>query len=115
MTKTLFLDLDETLVKVVPLEALPDEILKKGDFSISLVRGEKKERYVVFKRPGLDLFLGFVAQLFEVVLFTAAERVYADAIVDAIDAHSQIFAQRLYRDSCSLTRSGSIKKTLKRI
>ena len=78
-------------------------------------RGEAADRFVVFKRPGLDHFLKFVDQHFEVVLFTAAEKGYADAIADAIDAKKKIFAHRLYRDSCVETRTGSYRKTLKGI
>ena len=112
--KTLFLDLDETLVKVLPVEGHPEETLEKGDFSFSVQRAtETKERFVVYKRNGLDSFLELVAKHFEVVLFTAAEKKYADAIIDAIDTHSRIFAHRLYRDSCIATTSGSYRKTLK--
>ena len=49
------------------------------------------------------------------MLFTAAKKEYADAIVDSIDVDSRIFTHRLYRDSCEKTKTGTFRKTLNSI
>jgi Dullard-like phosphatase family protein len=55
---------------------------------------------MVYFRPYLRTFLEAVCKVFEVVLFTAACKEYADQIVNAIDPDNRFFEFRLYRDSC---------------
>lgn len=43
------------------------------------------EQVYVRKRPHLDLFLAAVAELFEVVVFTASQQVYAERLLNMID------------------------------
>lgn len=45
-------------------------------------------------------FLEKTSKSFELVLFTAARKEYADAIVDRIDPLKRYFHARLYRNSC---------------
>jgi len=51
-------------------------------------------------RPHLATFLERVSELFEVVVFTAAPKCYAEPILDRLDPHRTLFAHRLYEDSC---------------
>ena len=51
-------------------------------------------------RPGCERFLETVANLYEVVLFTASTKYYADIVVNEIDKKRSI-KYRLYRESCS--------------
>ena len=37
------------------------------------------------KRPHLDMFLKVVSELFEVVVFTASQQVYAERLLNMID------------------------------
>lgn len=100
--KTLVLDLDETLVhssfQPVALAAfvIPVEIE-------SLVY----EIYVA-KRPGVDEFLNFCTELYEVVIFTASVGKYAGPLLDKIDPERRC-PWRLYRDSCLLWQGNYIK------
>lgn len=55
---------------------------------------------MVYFRPFLRTFLEAVSSTFEVVLFTAACREYADQILNAVDPENRLFHHRLYRDSC---------------
>ena len=62
--KTLFLDLDDTLVKVVRQTGKEEDLhvlTPGGDFSFELKQNCLTERYTVFKRNGLDDFLKFAA------------------------------------------------------
>ncbi len=54
----------------------------------------------VFFRPYLRSFLEAVSGIFEVVVFTAASREYADQILDSIDPQNRLIRYRLYRESC---------------
>jgi len=55
---------------------------------------------MVYTRPYLRTFLTAVSKIFEVVLFTAACKEYADQILDMIDPDNHLFHHRLYRTSC---------------
>ncbi|CAN4082178.1 unnamed protein product [Withania somnifera] len=92
--KTIFLDLDETLV-----HSNPNPPPEKYDFIVRpVIEGHKVEFYVL-KRPFLDEFLEFLSEKFEVVVFTAGLKEYASLVLDRIDRKGLI-SHRLYRDSC---------------
>eukprot|EP01053_Blabericola_migrator_P004513 Blabericola_migrator_1__4512@NODE_2404_length_2816_cov_136_219716_g1507_i0_p2_GENE_NODE_2404_length_2816_cov_136_219716_g1507_i0NODE_2404_length_2816_cov_136_219716_g1507_i0_p2_ORF_typecomplete_len348_score22_07NIF/PF03031_18/1_1e49_NODE_2404_length_2816_cov_136_219716_g1507_i012292272 len=100
--KTLVLDLDETLVhssfQPVALAAfvIPVEI-----------ESLTYEIYVA-KRPGVDEFLSFCTELYEVVIFTASVGKYAGPLLDKIDPEKRC-PWRLYRDACLLWQGNYIK------
>lgn len=77
---TLVLDLDETLVHYY-------EVKGEGNFRI---------------RPGCEKFLKEMAEIYEVVIFTAAMQDYADWVLDSIDRPGYI-SYRLYRQHASPT------------
>ncbi|KAI5659811.1 hypothetical protein M9H77_28604 [Catharanthus roseus] len=92
--KTIFLDLDETLVHSKP-NPPPD----KYDFIVRPVIDGEKIDFFVLKRPFLDEFLEFLNKEFEIVIFTAGIEEYASLVLDRIDKKGLI-SHRLYRDSC---------------
>lgn len=59
-------------------------------------------------RPGCDKFLREMAQLYEVVIFTAAMQDYADWVLNTIDKPKHI-SYRLYRQHASPTGMVFIK------
>ena len=46
------------------------------------------------------MFLEKVAQLFEVVIFTASQRIYAEQLIDKLDPDGKYISRRIYRESC---------------
>ncbi|XP_054776240.1 uncharacterized protein LOC129284792 [Prosopis cineraria] len=92
--KTVFLDLDETLV-----HSRVDPPPERFDFVVRpRIDGESTNFYVL-KRPGVDDLLESLAAKYEVVVFTAALEVYASMVLDRVDSERRI-SHRLYRDSC---------------
>jgi Dullard-like phosphatase family protein len=88
--KTLVLDLDETLIHS---STFPPHS-KIEAFRVSDID------FYVFKRPGLDDFLNYARENFEVFVFTHGEERYAKPILDKLmpwvdEEH------RLYREACN--------------
>lgn len=101
--KTLVLDMDETLIHA---EILPESAkeIKDADFTITLKNVNSDGKEEVFKvyvkiRPFYDECMESLANLYEIVVFTAAEQEYADAILDILDTEKYI-SKRLYRQHC---------------
>ncbi|KAH7568718.1 hypothetical protein ACOSP7_011746 [Xanthoceras sorbifolium] len=92
--RTIFLDLDETLI-----HSKPDPPPKRFDFIVRpRIDGEMMNFYVL-KRPGVDAFLESISEKYEVVVFTAGLKEYASLVLDRLDKKGLI-SHRLYRDSC---------------
>lgn len=92
--KTVFLDLDETLV-----HSNPNPPPEKYDFIVRPVIDGRRVEFYVLKRPFMDEFLEFLSEKFEVVVFTAGLKEYASLVLERIDRKGLI-SHRLYRDSC---------------
>jgi len=90
----LALDLDETLVhcSVQPIERA--ELTFTVNFN-----GCDYEVYVR-TRPHLHTFLEQVSDWFEIVVFTASQKVYADKLLDILDPDKKFVQHRVFRDSC---------------
>ncbi|WOK91529.1 CTD small phosphatase-like protein 2 isoform X2 [Canna indica] len=91
---TLVLDLDETLVHST-LEHCDD-----ADFTFSVFFNMKEHTVYVRRRPFLQMFLERVAQMFEIVIFTASLSIYAAQLLDILDPDQKIISRRIYRESC---------------
>ena len=91
--KTLVLDLDETLVHS-SFKPIPDP-----SFVLEIELEGVRHKVFVRKRPGVDYFLKYVAQHFEVIIFTASLAKYADPLLDILDPE-RVIAARLFRESC---------------
>ncbi|GLJ15135.1 hypothetical protein SUGI_0247580 [Cryptomeria japonica] len=68
-----------------------------------MIRGGCFKSWYVQKRPHVDRLLTELAKNYKIIVFTAATKDYADAILDKLDVNNVIDV-RLYRDSC--TRMG---------
>lgn len=93
----LVLDLDETLVH----SSFDRSKYAPGDLILPIsYLGGHFEAYVKL-RPHLLTFLSRMAEIFEVVIFTASVPEYADPLLDRIDPRHVLCHHRLYRSHCT--------------
>lgn len=103
--KTLVLDLDETLIHSMGRE-VPG--IATHLVEVDHVDGISRV-YFVAKRPHCDTFLTQVSQWFNVIVFTASVKSYADPMIDWVDAGLGVVQKRLYRSHCVQSHMGYIK------
>jgi CTD small phosphatase-like protein 2 len=91
---TLVLDLDETLVhcSTSPLEHY--------DLRFPIDFNDQHFDVSGRLRPFWNTFLQETAKKFEVVVFTASQRVYADKLLDMLDPEGEFIKHRLFREHC---------------
>ncbi len=93
---------------VVYVEPPVDDVLSTLSSSCCSFNGQIYQIYVR-KRPYLDYFLETVSKTFEVVVFTASQKVYADVLLDKIDPTRKLVQHRLFRESCLLVQGNYLK------
>lgn len=114
---TVVLDVDETLIhsrmsneKKCAQDCYNFQLQEAKEvldhFEIVLSDGE---HVTVYKRPGLDEFLEYVAEKYEVMAYTAGLKQYAEPLLNWLDPERKIFRHRLYRESCLMTGSFYVK------
>nr|XP_043620959.1 carboxy-terminal domain RNA polymerase II polypeptide A small phosphatase 2-like isoform X2 [Erigeron canadensis] len=104
-TVTLVLDLDETLVHS-SLEHSDD-----ADFTFPVLIDSIEHTVYVKQRPYLKEFLERVSKMFQIVVFTASQSIYAKQLLDILDPDGKIISHRAYRESCTFS-DGSYTKDL---
>ncbi|KAJ3426555.1 nli interacting factor-like phosphatase family protein [Anaeramoeba flamelloides] len=106
---TLVLDLDKTLIY--------SAITKFDGYDFAYKFGPTEQRQLlvyVQKRPFVDDFLKRCSEMFEIVVFTASLKRYAEPIIDQLDPEKKYIQHRLYRGMC-LDLFGNYIKDLSRI
>jgi len=107
--KTLIFDLDETLIHCVDdISADPPDVV----LPVTFPNGEVVDAGVNI-RPGAVECLREVNKSFQVVVFTASHKFYADVVLDHLDPTGELIQYRLYRDSCYQTADGVYVKDLR--
>ena len=111
--KLLILDIDETLVHSDLDFSLKDKI-KKYDTILHFDSEEEKNIPLpLLIRPGTKNFLDYAVEEFNLIVFTASDKQYADAIIDYLEKDKKYFKMRLYRDQCLFIEPGLYIKDLR--
>jgi len=100
---SLVLDLDETLLhsSIVPLPTY--------DIVFPVHFNQVNYQVYVRKRPHMDYFMARVSQWFEIIVFTASQKVYADKLLSIIDPQRKWIKHRVFRGSCVLVDGNYLK------
>ena len=119
--KILLLDLDETLIHadfgenfiddkydaIIKFKSKNEEKEKNDNFGendstwCSLSDEEDDVHSIgIFVRNGVNEFLKEVNKYFDVGIFTASVKEYADAVISFLDPQNKLFKYRLYRNNC---------------
>lgn len=107
--KTIIFDLDETLIKCTHNTDSTNSTEKKKKKKDSDCKG----RVLNFQiRPYCLNMIKKLSSFYELILFTASKKKYADAVLNVIDPQRQYFKHRLYRDSC-VNKQGFLVKDLR--
>ncbi|CAE6483569.1 hypothetical protein ACGC1H_005278 [Rhizoctonia solani] len=61
------------------------------------------------KRPGVDYFLGYLSQFYEVVLFTTQASYTAIPVVEKLDPFGAFIMYKLFREATRTTKDGLVK------
>ncbi len=100
----LVLDIDETLVHSEPMveNSVPNaNSTKQYDKTVTFNNPNGTvDVYGVRFRPHMMEFIQRMSRLYDLAVYTASARDYADAVMDSIDPSRSIFCARLYREHC---------------
>ena len=119
--KILLLDLDETLIHadfdeeyaedksvqydtIIKFVTKNENIFENFEDEIEEEKTEEEEEIEhsvgIFVRNGVKEFLEEVNKYFDVGIFTASEKEYADTVIAFLDPEKKLIKYRLYRNSC---------------
>lgn len=111
--KTLVLDMDDTLVHtLVPTFDYSKLEVDYRSAKTVMYRDDMTSALHTIKviiRPYAVKLLQELSRVYEVVIFTAAEKCYADAILDVLDAENKYISYRIYRENCIIKDKYTLK------
>ena len=109
--KVVLLDLDETLIHGDFQEEYLNDLDHPYDKIIKFTSLDEQEEVSVgiFIRNGVQKFLEEISKIFDIGIFTASSKDYADAVINYLDPNNEFIKFRLYRNSCIRVNNISIK------
>ena len=107
--KTLILDLDETLVHSSFKPIIYNNTFYPPDIFLSINFNGKIHRVYVLIRPFLSEFLKEMDKIFNIIIFTASVKEYANPLLDILDKE-KIIKKRFFREHCVFNSGKYIKK-----
>ena len=111
--KTLVLDLDNTLICAMsdlvydPLEIFDGADVRKTSY-IDSKKGTEIKLYVIIRPYAIEM-LKQLSTYYEIIIFTAANKSYGDAVINLLDPEKTLIDHRLYRDNCIRTEVSYVK------
>ncbi|SCU89498.1 LANO_0D05182g1_1 [Lachancea nothofagi CBS 11611] len=111
--RTLVLDLDETLIHSMSRGTSSSNSSQGHMVEVKFAISGISTLYYVYKRPYCDLFLTKISLWYDLVIFTASMKEYADPVIDWLEASFPgKFSRRLYRQDCTLRNGMGYVKDL---
>ena len=110
--KTLILDLDETLVHSSFKPINYNNIPHKPDIFLTINFRNNNHNVFVLKRPYVHEFLKEMNKFYNIVIFTASVKEYANPLLDTLDTE-KVIKKRLFREDCCIGPNGKYVKNLK--
>lgn len=80
-----------------------------ADFTFSVNFNLKDHTVYVRCRPHLRDFMDRVSSLFEIIIFTASQSIYAEQLLNVLDPKRKVFRHRVYRESCIFVDGNYLK------
>lgn len=101
--KKLVVDLDETLIHSAARSTSHSNSSQGHMVEVKFSSSSISTLYYVHKRPHCDVFLSQVSKWYDLVVFTASMKEYADPVIDWLESCFRgRFERRLYRHNCVL-------------
>lgn len=72
---------------------------------------DTKNGWRTAKRPGLDYFLGYLSQYYEIVIFGSNSQMFSEKVVAKLDRYHAYISYALYREACRY-KDGKLIKDL---
>ncbi|PPQ88498.1 hypothetical protein CVT25_013169 [Psilocybe cyanescens] len=94
-----------------PPHQKPYTLLLSVDDLLVTSHWDRKYGWRTAKRPGVDYFLGYISQFYEVVVFTTQPSYTASPILDKLDRYNFYINYRLFREA-TRTLDGKVVKDL---
>lgn len=112
-------NIDEHPLQASGAESEPQQQTSRMDYTAVLelddVLGHfNQPKQVFYKRPRVDEFLRDASKLFNIVIFTAAIKPYADQIINQIDV-GKVVRQRFYREHTVAAGNNQVWKDLEKV